>query len=489
MQCNKLHSLIAAFLLGFGLASSLLAQELSPEFGTPAPYVPPRETKAPEFPASAFELDPLSGLPAQRYERRNESPGVEDSSLDVRELVVPPLLSETIDLTAPTDDLWQRMRNGFCMPGLNNELVLKQQQWYLNHPDYLRRVVERGRPYIHHIVEELEKRGMPTELALLPIVESAFDPSAYSRAKASGLWQFIPSTGKRFELKQNWWHDQRRDILASTEAALEYLQSIYEMHGDWHLALASYNWGEGAVQRAIQKNAAKGLPTDYSSLTLPEETRQYVPKLIALKNIFSSAATLAELGIPVIPNRPYFATVQTGKPIDIHLAARLAGIPVDEFIKLNPAHNRPVISGEAMLVIPAEKLESFQNNLNNHSAPLTKWQLYTAKSAERLDRLAPRFGISLADLKRVNGIKGGISISAGTSLLVPARGNEGLKSTPEQIKPPDSVPERHLKKPARSGKNAAKPRHGKHAAKPAKPSKRAAGTVPRKPGRSKRVGR
>jgi len=489
VRCNKLDSLIPALLLCFGLVSPSPAQEFFPEFGAPVPQITARETKAyEEVSASPFDPNFMPGFSAQSYEHQKEWPGAEASPLDVRELVVPPPLSETIDLTAPTNDLWQRLRNGFCMPGLNNELVLQQQQWYLNHPDYLRRVIERSRPYIHHIVEELEKRGMPTELALLPIVESAFDPSAYSRAKASGLWQFIPSTGKRFDLKQNWWHDQRRDILASTEAALEYLQFIYEMHGDWHLALASYNWGEGAVQRAIQKNTAKGLATDYSSLTLPEETRQYVPKLIALKNIFSSAATLSELGIPVIPNRPYFATVQTGKPIDIHLAARLAGIPVDEFIKLNPAHNRPVISGEAMLIIPAEKLESFQNNLNNHGAPLSKWQLYTAKSTERLDKLAPRFGISLADLRRVNGIKGGISVSAGTSLLVPARGNEGLKSTPEQIKPPQSAPERHLKKPAKNGKKAAKLHRHKPVAKASKITRRTTGTT-RKPTLSKRKGR
>src|SRR6185503_8935706 len=190
-----------------------------------------------------------------------------------------------VDLTAPPDDLWQRIRIGFSMPNLDSPLVDEKVAYYAARPEYLKRMFERSRRYLHHIVEELERRGMPTELALLPMVESAFNPLAYSRAHASGLWQFIPGTGKRYELAQNWWFDARRDIVASTSAALDYLTDVYEMHGHWHLALASYNWGEGAVARAIAKNRAAGLPADYLSLTMPAETRHYVPKLQALKNI------------------------------------------------------------------------------------------------------------------------------------------------------------------------------------------------------------
>ena len=207
-----------------------------------------------------------------------------DPSREVRD-DLPPI--PTIDLTTPPDDLWQRMRNGFAMPDLDSPLVADRQAWYLNRPDLLKRIFERSRRYLHHIVGELEKRGMPTELALLPIVESSFNPLAYSSARALGMWQFIPSTGKSYKLQQNWWFDQRRDIVASTSAALDYLQYIYEMHGDWHLALASYNWGEGAVGRAIAKNQARGLPTDYLSLKMPGETRYYVPKLQAIKNIIA----------------------------------------------------------------------------------------------------------------------------------------------------------------------------------------------------------
>ena len=191
-----------------------------------------------------------------------------DSGLPKIEVSVPHQAPQAIDLTSDSAELFQRMRNGFSMPDINSDLVLYHQQWYMNRPDYLRRMVERSSLYLYYIVDEIEKRGMPMELALLPMVESAYNPMAYSRAKASGLWQFIPSTGKRYKLDQSWWKDERRDIVASTTAALDYLQLIYEMHGDWHLALASYNWGEGAVGRAIEKNRAQNLPTDYLSLTL-----------------------------------------------------------------------------------------------------------------------------------------------------------------------------------------------------------------------------
>ncbi|HJW27501.1 MAG TPA: transglycosylase SLT domain-containing protein [Rhodocyclaceae bacterium] len=359
-----------------------------------------------------------------------------EETLSVHELQAAPQLPGAIDLTAETDDLWQRMRNGFAMPNLNNDLVLYHQQWYQNRPELLRRIVERSRRYMHHIVEELEKRGMPTELALLPMVESAYNPMAQSPAQASGLWQFIPSTGKTYKLEQNWWQDQRRDIVASTAAALEYLQTIYEMQGDWHLALASYNWGEGAVKRAMEKNAAKGLPTDYSSLNMPNETRNYVPKLQALKNIFSNPRLMAELRLPEILNRPYFATVESNRPIDVTTAAKLAGMPLNEFVALNPSHNRPQIKPATPLVIPADKVGTFQANLEMHDEPLSRWQTYTLKPGEKLDKLAPRFGISLADLKRVNGVQGRLKISAGSTLLVPATRGDATDDVPEQPRLP-----------------------------------------------------
>jgi membrane-bound lytic murein transglycosylase D len=349
-----------------------------------------------------------------------------DGALPVVELVAPVRLAETIDLTSEPEELFQRMRQGFSMPNINNALVLHHQQWYLNHPESLRRMVERSSRYLHHIVEEIEKRGMPMELALLPMVESAYNPTAYSRSHASGLWQFVPATGKQYKLEQNWWVDERRDIVASTAAALEYLQYIYDLHGDWHLALASYNWGEGAVGRAINKNKANGLPTDYLSLTMPEETRHYVPKLQALKNVFSNPNILATLNIRGVPNRPYFATVTKTANIDVTLAARLAEMPVKEFVALNPAHNRPVIKSETPMVIPAHKVDTFISNLEAHEEsekPLSSWQAYTLRPGEKLEEVAPRFGMTVANLKAVNGISGRIRMSPGLTLLV--AGQEG----------------------------------------------------------------
>jgi membrane-bound lytic murein transglycosylase D len=357
-------------------------------------------------------------------DERQPDPGL-GHDLVAEEIAQHPAIHKSIDLASEHADLWIRIRNGFAMTDLNDDLVLYYQQWYQNRPDALRRMVDRSRPFMHHIVEEIEARGMPTELALLPMVESSFNPMAYSHAHASGLWQFIPATGKRFNLEQNWWHDQRRDIVASTDAALEYLQTIYDMHGDWHLALASYNWGEGAVKRAVDKNLALGLPTDYANLKMPNETRHYVPKLQALKNIFGNPVLMVQLQIPPLDNAPYFTTLAMERPIDVKTAARLANMPVHEFVALNPSHNRPVMKADTEVVIPNDRLETFQNNLENHQAPLTQWQAYTLKPGERLDRLAPRFGITLADLMRINGLHAKNRVQTGTTLLVPA-GNGGL---------------------------------------------------------------
>ncbi len=337
---------------------------------------------------------------------------------------LPPL--PTIDLTIPPDNLWQRIRNGFGMADLASPLVADRQAYYLNRPDMLRRIIERSRKYLYHIVDELERRGMPTELALLPMVESAFNPMAASPARALGMWQFIPSTGRSYKLDQNWWRDERRDIIASTSAALDYLQNIYEMHGDWHLALASYNWGENAVARAVAKNRAKGLPTDYASLSMPTETAYYVPKLQALKNIIAQP-DLFGFTLEAVPNRPYFGTVALPGDMDVAVAAKLAEVPVNEFIALNPAYHRPQMRGDndSQLVIPTDKIQTFRDNLERHEAqdkPLTNWLTYTLKKKEKLDSVAGRFGISLARLKQLNGITPRTKVGAGSNLLVPAHG-------------------------------------------------------------------
>jgi membrane-bound lytic murein transglycosylase D len=372
--------------------------------------------------AQAENPDELMLLP-QLASVDSAAPGIRADELITLEVGFAPIHPSTIDLTAPADDLWVRLRNGFAMTNLNDDLVLHYQQWYQNRPAALRLMVERSRPYLFHIIDELEIRGMPTELALLPMVESSFNPMAYSRAHASGLWQFIPATGKRFNLQQNWWQDERRDVVASTGAALDYLQTIYDMHGDWHLALASYNWGEGAVKRAVDKNEARGLPADYASLKMPNETRHYVPKLQALKNIFANPALVARLGLLPIPNSPYFATLDMPQLMDVKTAARLANMSVEDFRQLNPSHNRPIINQDSAVVLPADKVDLFHLNLQNHQAPLTQWQVYTVTGPERVDQIASRFGASTRELIQANSLPGNVRLAAGSRLLVPGQGN------------------------------------------------------------------
>ena len=349
--------------------------------------------------------------------------------------------AHAIDLARPADDLWERIRSGFAMTDLEGPLVGVRERWYASQPEYLKRMVERSKLYLYYIVEEVEKRGMPTEIALLPMVESAFNPMAYSRSHASGLWQFIPSTGKTFKLSQNWWADSRRDVVASTNAALDYLQALYEMHGDWHLALASYNFGENGVARAIEKNRKKGLPTDYQSLKMPPETRGYVPKLQALKNIISNPEAFGASFEP-IPNEPYFVTVPTPSAIDIRLAATFAEMSVDELIALNPAINRPMISGPhtQTLVLPADRVDAFRRNLDAYDQPLTSWQPYTMKGGDNLDRLAAKHAIALSKLKLANGITSRTKVGPGFQLLLPLKGSGvGAEPLPAVFRPPVQV--------------------------------------------------
>jgi membrane-bound lytic murein transglycosylase D len=332
-----------------------------------------------------------------------------------------------MDLTMTPTSLWQRIRNGFGLPDMSSPLVREQEEWFAKRPDYIARTVERSSRYLYYIVEQVEKRGMPSEIALLPIIESAYNPVAYSRAHASGIWQFIPSTGKLYGLQQNFWYDGRRDVMAATNAALDYLEKLYEQFGSWDLALAAYNWGEGAVSRAIAKNLARGLATDYRSLNMPAETRYYMPKLQAVKNIIANPAQFG-IDLAEVPNQPYFVAVTTTRHIDVKLAAKLADMPVDEFLSLNPGNSRPVIKadGEHALLFPADKADTFRSNMENHDEPLVSWQAYKLKAGETVDRIAARYGMSVAQLKHVNSIAPRRKVGAGTTLLVPS----GASATP-----------------------------------------------------------
>ncbi len=337
------------------------------------------------------------------------------------------------------------------MRELDSPLVNHNRQWYAGQPEYVARMTARAQRYLYFIVEEVERRGMPMEIALLPIIESAFHPGAYSVASASGIWQFIPSTGKNFGMPQNWWYDGRRDIVSATHGALDYLQKLHGMFGDWELALAAYNCGEGAVQRAQERNRKLGLPVNYASLKLPRETRNYVPKLLAVKHIIRDPASFG-LVLQPIANQPYFAPVITARHIDVKLAAELADITLDEFMALNPAHNRPVILQEhaEVLLLPVGKVETFRANLERYSAPLVSWQAYHSKKGERLDQVAPRFGLSLVALRTTNSLSAHVKLSNGQALLVPIQTNGNGEHAENEFEPfnPHLVPRDSLRENA-----------------------------------------
>ena len=349
-----------------------------------------------------------------------------------------PLIDPPVPADVQQADLWERIRGGFAMEEVDSPLVQRHEAWYLNRPDYVQRMIERSRLYLFHIVEEVERRGMPTEIALLPMIESAYNPSADSRMRAAGMWQFIPSTGRKYGLQQTWWYDGRRDVLAATRAALDYLQFLHDSFGDWELALAAYNCGEGNVQRAIDKNRRKHKPTDYLSLKLPKETRNYLPKLQAVKNIIADPSVL-RFELEPIRNQPYFVVVEAPPHIDVAMAAKLADMPVEEFRSLNPAHRRPVITpvGSRQLLVPVDKANIFQANLESNDQPLVSWQAYELKQGEKLEKVAQTFDIGVQRLKEVNGLTGRKRVRTGQMLLVPLEGNGEQSNLDETYKSPD----------------------------------------------------
>jgi len=325
-----------------------------------------------------------------------------------------------IDLEA-YDNVWQRILLQLNLELPDNKRVRAQKNWYLSHPSYMKRVSERASPYLFHIVETLEKNQLPLELALLPIVESAFDPFAYSHGRASGMWQFIPSTGKNFGLKQNWWYDGRRDVDASTQAAVKFLSYLYKrFDGDWLHALAAYNSGEGNVRKAIRINRRKGKPTDFWSLKLPKETKAYVPKLLALADILKSTQADDAIWTPV-PNLPYFDRVATESQIDLSLAAALAEISMERFYQLNPAFNQWATSpsGRNPILLPIEKIETFKQNLVKiPKNQRISYKKYTVKPGDSLIKIARKFSTTVDLLKTNNPIRNN-TIRAGKTLLIP----------------------------------------------------------------------
>jgi membrane-bound lytic murein transglycosylase D len=331
-------------------------------------------------------------------------------------------------------DLWARIRAGFRMNDLQDQYVESQEQWYSTRPQYITRMTERSSKYLYHIVEELERRQMPTELALLPFIESAFNPQAVSSAKAAGMWQFIPSTGKFFDLKQNSFRDDRRDVQQSTRAALDYLQKLHGMFGDWHLALAAYNWGEGSVGRAIKKNQAAGLGTSYSDLSMPNETRLYVPKLQAVKNIVADPSRFSAQ-LPQIANHPYFQAVNLSRDMDVQLAARLAEMKVDDFRALNPSASKPVMlaSGTPQILLPWDNADVFIRNLQSHRGQSASWTAWRVPTTMRASDAAKRVGMDEAVFRSMNNIPPRMLIKAGSTLLVPRGSSDKSQDVSAQI--------------------------------------------------------
>lgn len=402
----------------YRLALAMLGAALLSACATaPAPQpAPPESSATTPAPAATAALPAPSAASAAVVAAAPAAPAPEPVAIDP---LRPQVRIDPSDESARTD-LWSRVRQGFAMSDLDNELVRKWEQWYAGRPDYVQRMTERGGRYLFHIVEELNKRGMPAELALLPFIESAYNPQAMSHAKASGMWQFVPGTGRDFDLKQNIFRDDRRDVLASTRAALDYLQTLHTMFGDWHLALAAYNWGQGNVQRALVRNQRAGLGSDYASLRMPDETRNYVPKLQAVKNIVLRPEAFA-LTLPALQNHPYFLSVPIERDIDVDLAARLAGLPLDEFKQLNPQMNKPVIlaAGTPQVLLPYDNANTFVRALSHHKGMLASWTAWVAPQTLKPAEAARRVGMSEAQIREVNHIPRGMLVKAGSTLLVP----------------------------------------------------------------------
>lgn len=400
-------ALAAALLLG-GCAS------------LPAPEAPAEATK-PVAAAVAAEAPPAGSEPTPPEPRAAIAPAPFELPPPAElPLPAPPAPLEPPLIEGDRSSLWDRIRAGMAIPNLDGPRVERWEQYYARRPEYVQRMVERGSRYLFHVVEEVERRGLPADLALLPFIESAFNPQAMSRVRASGMWQFMPATGRDFELRQNLFRDDRRAVMASTGAALDYLQRLHARFGDWHLALAAYNWGQGNVARAIAHNERRRLPTGYLHLRMPAETRDYVPKLQAVKNIVLDAARLG-LVLPPLENHPVFARVRIERDIDVGLAAEMAEVPLDEFLALNPQFDKPVIlaAGTPEVLLPWEAAEPFGERLASATGPLASWTAWVAPRTMRPAEVAAAVDMSEAELREVNRIPAGMLVRAGSTLLVP----------------------------------------------------------------------
>jgi len=394
------------------------------------------------FPAFILFNSLLSGCQSTNLASNLNSNNVEPqniaSTIDINQAL---LTDENIDITHPIDDItfslnknnlkekslpnnddvWQRIRGQLSFDVPENNRIVIQRNWYVKHPNYLNRVAKRAEPFLYYIVEELEENNVPVELALLPIVESAFDPFAYSHGRASGMWQFVPATGKRFGMKQNWWYDGRRDIVASTQGAINYMKYLHKFFdGDWLLALAAYNSGEGRVQRAVRKNKSQGKNIDFWSLDLPKETRAYVPKLLALADIIKRPEYF-DLSLYQITNEEVISLVDIDSQLDLAKAASLADLSLTELQRLNPGFNRWSTDpdGPHRLLLPKHKIDHFKQELAKlNKTDRLAWQRYKIRSGDNLGYIANKFHTNIELIRQVNGINGN-QIRSGKYLLIP----------------------------------------------------------------------
>jgi membrane-bound lytic murein transglycosylase D len=321
------------------------------------------------------------------------------------------------------------------MQRMEGPYVVQHERWFVKNTDYMERMLQRANLYLYHIVEEVEKRGIPMEIALLPAIESAYKPNAYSHARASGLWQFIPSTGRLYGLKRDGWYDGRRDVLASTRAALDYLEKLNkEFNGDWYLALAAYNAGEGRIGRAIEHNRRLGLATSYEYLKLPTETRHYVPKLMAIVNIVANPERYG-LDLREIPNSPYFVKVDAGGQIDLGVVAKLTNLPIDDVYAMNPGYSRWTTSpnGPHNVLVPVDAKEAFLAGLSElPPEERLQWARHEVRRGETLSRVAQRFGVSVAAIRETNNLSSN-RLRAGQDLLIPVSGRKLIAGSGTQV--------------------------------------------------------
>ena len=334
---------------------------------------------------------------------------------------------DSSDLPFKSISIWPRVKDGFALNSKPSKkakkIIKKYEKWYKDRPEYIERMLNRSGKYLFYVVEQVQLRGMPTEIALLPMIESAYNPLAKSRMKAMGMWQFIPSTGKVYGLKQNWWRDDRRNVIDSTTAALDYLEKLHGMFGTWELALAAYNAGEGRIGRSIKRNKKLKRPLDYYNIRLPRETRNYVPKLLAIKNIINNPEKY-DLYITDIADKPYFASIPIPKEIDTALIAEFAEIPMEEFQLLNAQHKRPLMRSEHYsqeVLLPIDSIQTFHSNMEIYDQPLVSWKTYKPKNGEKVYQVAKKFGINTKVLAQINQISSRKRFRRNSIVLIPSK--------------------------------------------------------------------